>query len=207
MYFVKTPNIIKPLYRDLIWKLPDGADKVVYLTFDDGPTPSITDKTLSLLADFDARATFFLVGQNVAKHPEYLNTYRKQGHSIGNHSFSHLNGWQTDTQKYLKDVSKAKAHIKSHLFRPPYGKIKRDQSKRLREQGYQIVMWDVLSGDFDPSVSVERCVHNVVNNVENGSIVVLHDSVKASKTMLDALPAILEDLSAQGFRFEAIPES
>ncbi len=205
MYFVRTPQIVKPLYRDLIWNIPT-SEKVVYLTFDDGPTPSITDETLAILDTYSAKATFFLLGKNVKSNPEYLNKYSQAGHRIGNHSFSHLNGWKTATEEYLSDVEDASALINTQLFRPPYGRIKREQSKLLSEK-YRIIMWDVLAGDFDTTVTSENCINNVVGNVESGSIVVLHDSVKAAPRMLKALPEILRQLTGEGYSFRAIPTS
>jgi len=202
LYFVKTPNIIKPLYRDLIWNFP-SHDKVVYLTFDDGPTPEVTNKVFEILNAYQAKATFFLIGNNVKEHPEYLSKYEQKGHRYGNHSYTHPNGWQTDTKSYLEDVERAGKLISSNLFRPPYGRIKREQSKQLRSD-YHLIMWDVLSGDFDKTVDVDQCYRNVVNNVESGSIVVFHDSKKFAETMLATLPRVLDKLTAEGYRFDAI---
>lgn len=202
MYFVKTPNIVKPLYRDFIWNLPN-KNQEVYLTFDDGPTPVITDQVFKILADFDALATFFLVGENLEANPSYLTRFKELGHSVGNHSYSHHNGWHTDKEIYLQDVKRCNDILPGNLFRPPYGKITRAQAKEVKLE-YKLVMWDVLSGDFDPSVDSQKCESNVIENVESGSIIVFHDSVKASETMLTALPKILENLSKRGFKFAAL---
>ena len=204
VYFVSTPDIIKPLYPSLVWDML-AKNKVVYLTFDDGPTTGVTDKVFALLEEFQAKATFFLIGKNVETHPEYLNRYKEYGHTIGNHSFHHRNGWNATTENYIADVEKASKLIDSKLFRPPYGKITRAQIKKLKSE-FTIVMWDVLSGDFDPKVNSESCYKNVVDNVVPGSIIVFHDSVKASNPMLEALPKILSELDSRGFRFEALPQ-
>lgn len=192
------------MYRDLIWQMPTEDQPVVYLTFDDGPTPEVTEKTWDLLECFHAKATFFLVGANVEKYPEYLEKYQAKGHQIGNHSYDHLNGWNTQNEVYFESVNKASSFIPGSLFRPPYGKIKRSQTKELKS-GYSIVMWSVLSGDFDPKVDADKCASNVIDNVENGSIVVLHDSKKAANVMLAALPIILRSLSEKGYVFKALP--
>ena len=204
MYFVSTPDIIKPLYPSLVWEM-SAKNKVVYLTFDDGPTPGVTDKVFALLEEFQAKATFFLIGKNVERHPEYLNRYKEYGHTIGNHSFHHRNGWNATTENYTADIEKASKLIDSKLFRPPYGKITRAQIKKLKSE-FTIVMWDVLSGDFDPKVNSESCYKNMLDNAVPGSIIVFHDSVKASNPMLEALPKILSELDSQGFRFEALPQ-
>jgi len=203
VYFVKTPDIVKPLYPSLVWDVNVG-EKIVYLTFDDGPTPEITDKILAILSRFDAKATFFLIGENVQEHPTYLDLYKAAGHTIGNHSYKHYNGWSTSTEIYLSDIEKASELIDSNLFRPPYGKIKRAQVRKLKDK-YSIVMWDILSGDFDPNVDPAICFQNVVDNVTSGSIIVFHDSIKSSKTVLGSLPRILKALSSEGYRFEALP--
>ena len=203
MYFVKTPGIVKPLYKDFVWSIPNSENRV-FLTFDDGPTPEVTDATLEILAEYDAKATFFLIGKNVEQHPEYVQRLKYLGHSIGNHSYSHCNGWQTPSEEYIEDVAKCADVFESKLMRPPYGKIKREQAAVVKEH-YKLIMWDVLSADFDPSVDADQCVSNVVNNTTSGSIIVLHDSKKAANTMLTALPKILSQLQAKGFVFDAIP--
>jgi peptidoglycan-N-acetylglucosamine deacetylase len=204
VYFVKTPDIVKPLYPSLIWDV-NVAEKIAYLTFDDGPTPEITDNILAILSRFDAKATFFLIGENVQEHPTYLDLYKAAGHTIGNHSYSHMNGWLNGTGAYISDIEKAAKFVESNLMRPPYGKIKRTQINKLKNS-YSIVMWDILSGDFDPNVGPEACFHNVVDSVVPGSIIVFHDSIKASKTLLESLPRILRTLSSEGYRFEALQQ-
>jgi len=205
VYFVKTPDIVKPLYRSLVWDV-NVAEKIAFLTFDDGPTPGVTDKVLDILDQFKAKATFFLIGKNAEKNPEYLSAYKQAGHAIGNHSYSHMNGWLNSTEAYSSDIEKAAKLIESNLMRPPYGRIKRAQVKELKDM-YSIVMWDILSGDFDPNVSPDACFQNVVDSVAPGSIIVFHDSIKASKTLLESLPRILRILSSEGYRFEALPKA
>lgn len=202
-YLAKTPKIVQQIYPNLLWAMPSSS-KTVYLTFDDGPTPGVTDDVLKILAEYSAKATFFLVGSNAEKHPEYLQLLSDQGHHIGNHSYSHKNGWRTKNEDYFDDVAKCSEFVESSLFRPPYGKAKRSQLKELNKS-YKVVMWDVLSGDFNAAISSEKCIDNVLNNVQNGSIVVFHDSIKAEQRVLNALPKILAFLKNKGFTFEPIP--
>ena len=204
MYFVKTPHIVKPLYPSAKWCV-ETNEKVLYFTFDDGPVPSVTDATFEILDSFSAKACFFLIGENIERHPDYIAKYAQNGHSIGNHSFQHLNGWKTPTAEYTSDVINASESIASTLFRPPYGRITRKQVKHL-ELEYTLCMWDVLSGDFDPTINVDSCIKNVVDHVEPGSIVVFHDSEKASKVMLASLPIILDQLKKRGYQFKALSE-
>lgn len=213
-YWIKTHFLIKRIFSGFVWDLPN-AEKKVYLTFDDGPTPEITEWTLDLLKKFDAKATFFCIGENILKHPEIFDKLISGGHSIGNHTFNHLNGWKTPTNDYIENVLKCdfqisqkwqikKLDTKSKLFRPPYGKIKPAQSKILRKMGYRIIMWDVLSADFDQNVSAERCLKNTIENVRSGSVIIFHDSVKASRNLQFALPKTLAFLKKNGYRCEAI---
>lgn len=202
MYFIKTPNLVKRIFPNQLWSVP-SVDKTVYLTFDDGPTPGVTRWILNLLKKYDAKATFFLVGNNVQKYPRLTNLITEEGHSIGNHTFNHLNGWQTDNGQYLKDIYKCRNLIPSNLFRPPYGKITRAQSRRLSDY-YKVVMWDVLSGDFDKTLDKDKVVENVINNTVDGSVIVFHDSFKAREKMQYALPKVLEYFTNLGYRFEAL---
>ena len=202
MYFVKTPHIVKPLYPSAKWCV-ETNEKVLYFTFDDGPVPSVTDATFEILDSFSAKACFFLIGENVERHPAYIAKYAQNGHSIGNHSFQHLNGWKTPTAEYTSDVINASESIASTLFRPPYGRITRKQVKHL-ELEYTLCMWDVLSGDFDPTINVDSCIKNVVDHVEPGSIVVFHDSEKAALNLKYALPKAIESLLGKGFIFQKL---
>lgn len=202
MYFAKTPAILKPLAADLVWDIPVEQDEL-FLTFDDGPIPEVTPQVLDILADYQAKATFFCVGQNAQKHPELLHRLREQGHSIGNHTYAHEKGWNTPKSEYLRSVLKCSEFVKTELFRPPFGRISRAQTAALKKR-YHIVMWDVLSGDFDPRVDGISCAMNVIKHARRGSIVVFHDSLKCRDTMLFALPRVLQYFSERGFRFSTI---
>lgn len=204
MYFVKTPKVIHSIFKDAIWKI-SGENKVVYLTFDDGPTEDITEETLNILEEHQVKATFFCLGQQVENHPEIFDKIKKLGHQVGNHSYSHLKGWATSNEEYLSDIKRAQFLIDSTLFRPPYGKAKRSQLKSLKDQ-FKIIFWDVLPGDFSPKNSVEQIINNTVDNVENGSIIVLHDNDKCGNKMNKALPAIITELKEKGFQFAVIPD-
>lgn len=203
MRLVKTPYIVKRLYPKYVWSIPNRESRV-FLTFDDGPHPEITPKVLALLKQFNAKATFFLVGENAEKFPAVVQQILDEGHTIGNHTHNHLNGFKTSLEKYLKNVDECAHHVSSTLFRPPYGKLTRSQGKSLIANGYRIIMWDVLSYDFDKTISPEQCANNVIKHLSAGSIVVLHDSEKAEKNMLFALEKTLECGAAKGFSFGAI---
>lgn len=212
-YWVKTNILIKKIFYNYIWDIPNIENKV-YLTFDDGPTPEITAWTLSQLKKHNAKATFFCIGNNIKKKPEILNAIIQEGHAIGNHTFNHLNGWRTETQEYINNTKQCEIQIsnkltpvnnqQSKIFRPPYGKIKKSQAKMLRELGYKIIMWDVLSADFDATITPEKCLNNVISNVKSGSIIVFHDSVKSFKNLEYALPKTLDFLKEKGYKCEVI---
>ena len=201
-YFTKTPNIVKPLASDLIWSF--NSDKpILYLTFDDGPVVGVTDRVLEELNKYNAKATFFCVGENVIKNPGLFNRIREQGHSVANHTFNHLNGWKTGNYSYYKNILKADRIIDSNLFRPPYGRITRQQVKSIKKR-FKIIMWDVLSGDFDVNLSPERCLRNVIEASKPGSIIVFHDSQKAKENITGALPKVLKHFTERGFTFKNI---
>lgn len=202
MYLVKTPALLKPLAKDLLWHI-DTTKREVFFTFDDGPTPGVTDEVLDLLQRYAAKATFFCLGKNAEANPALFNRIKEEGHAIGNHSYDHPDGWKTPTMAYLRNVIKSAYTIKSNLFRPPYGRITPAQISALKKQ-YKIVMWDVLSADFDIQKTPQQCLSNVVEHVQPGSIVVFHDSVKAKANMLHALEGSLEYLKAQGYIFRAL---
>ena len=209
LYFAKTPHIIKRLFPNLIWDIATKK-KVIYLTFDDGPTPEITSWVLSELHKYNAKATFFCIGKNILNHPDITASIITGNHVIGNHTHNHLNGWLKTPKTYLENIKKAQQIIDNKkstadiFFRPPYGKIKTGVAKKLITNGYKIIMWDVLSGDFDTLITKEKCLENVINNTQEGSIVVFHDSVKASKNLKYTLPKVLDYFSKKGFVFEAI---
>jgi len=210
-YFVKTPSLIPLVYRNQIWSF-SSRKRNIYLTFDDGPTPNITDWVLDILQQYNAQATFFCIGKNIENHPEIFKQIIADNHLIGNHSHNHLNGWNTNTEMYLENIKKTEntlqlfsfSTFQQKLFRPPYGKIKPSQAKKLRKKGYKIVLWDVLSADFDQSISKATCLENVLKNTENGSIIVFHDSVKAESNLKYTLPKVLAHFSERGFIFRRI---
>lgn len=210
---IKTPILAKKMFPNYIWDIPSES-KTLYLTFDDGPTPEVTNWTLDVLDQFEAKATFFCVGKNIKLYPEIFNAIINKGHAIGNHSYNHVKGWRTSTKNYLANISKAQktinAQFKNHqseikyLFRPPYGQIRPKQGKALLELGYQIVMWNVLSFDWNSSISPENCLENVLSNAQEGCIIVFHDSLKAKVNMTYALPKVLEYFSRKGYNFKSI---
>lgn len=215
---VKTPGFVKSLFPNFVWNINTNA-KELYLTFDDGPTPDITTWVLSTLKNYEAKATFFCIGNNIKKHPEIFQKIISEDHSIGNHTFNHLKGWKHKTKDYISDVLLTQdlidseiqhlklqdsAFEKEKLFRPPYGKFKSEQSKQLEALGYRTILWDVLSFDWDASVSKETCLKNITSAAKEGSIIVCHDSVKAHKNLKYALPLTLDYYTQKGFQFKAI---
>ncbi len=202
MYFVKTPSIIKPLGRDFLWNFPRDK-KEIYLTFDDGPTTGVTEQVLDLLKAYNSKATFFCIGKNIEQNPQLFERIKNEGHATGNHSYSHQDGWKTCTFSYVKDAMKGNEKIQSSLFRPPYGRITLGQSSLLKKK-FKLVMWDVISGDFDQRISKEKCLSNVVKNAQGGSIVVFHDSAKAADNMLFALERSLKHFQDEGYTLRAI---
>ena len=202
MYLTRTPQFIQDLFPNFTWRIP-GEEKVLYLTFDDGPIPEVTPWVLKELQAYDAKATFFCVGENIKRHPEVLQQVIQAGHSVGNHTNTHLNGWASDNLTYFHDIRHCARATNSTLFRPPYGRIKPKQAQFL-ERHYRIVMWDVLSGDFDANISNQQCLKNVVSNARPGSIIVFHDSLKAQERLEYALPRVLKHFSQLGYRFDAL---
>jgi peptidoglycan/xylan/chitin deacetylase (PgdA/CDA1 family) len=207
---IKVPKIIKLLFFNQVWNIPN-TENTIYLTFDDGPTPEITERVLEILDNHHIKATFFCIGDNVRKHPEIVQKIISKQHSAGNHTYSHLKGWKTKTKTYISNTEACEIKLNSlfkirnsKLFRPPYGKITPWQSYKLRKLGYKIIMWDVLSRDYDASISAEKCYENVIKNVSSGSIIVFHDSNKAKENVLNSLEKTIETLKNKGFNFEKI---
>lgn len=235
--FVKTSSLFKKLFSNYVWDVATDK-KVLYLTFDDGPTPEITEQVLAILKQYNAKATFFCIGKNVALYPDIFKRVITDGHAIGNHTQNHIKGWKNNKTTYIENtliaeevisenksqVSNSKSqhkstnvtlsavegsHLKftvynSKLFRPPYGQIKPSQGKTLRKLGYKIIMWDVLSYDWEKSTPKEKVLQSVIENAVSGSIIVFHDSVKASENMLYALPKVLKHFSEKGYQFEVL---
>ena len=209
-FMIKVPKIIKHLFFNQVWNIPN-TENTIYLTFDDGPTPEITEKVLEILDKHHIKATFFCIGDNVRKHPEIVQKILSKQHAVGNHTYSHLKGWNTPTKTYISNTEACRMKLNSQftiknsqIFRPPYGKITPWQSYKLRKLGYKIIMWDVVSKDYNASISAEMCYENVIQNVSSGSIIVFHDSHKAKENVLNSLEKTIETLKRKGFNFEKI---
>jgi peptidoglycan/xylan/chitin deacetylase (PgdA/CDA1 family) len=206
MYLVKTPFWLRALYPSCTWKIP-SAKKVIYLSFDDGPHVDATPFVLAELKKYNAKACFFCIGKNVAAHKNLYEQILHEGHTVGNHTYDHVNGWKTNTANYIENIELAGKLIHSNLFRPPYGRITKSQIQKIKANKtlpQKIIMWDVLSGDFDLSLTAESCIKNIIKNTVAGSIVVFHDSAKAFERLKIALPRILAHFTALGYTFEAI---
>lgn len=201
MYW-KTPKLIYKTFNNFEWHR-SRYDKNIYLTFDDGPTPGITEQVLNILDKYNAKATFFCLGRNVDRHRDLFNEIISRKHEAGNHTYSHLKGWRTPAKLYIQDTELAQKYIQSRLFRPPYGRITRLQTKYIRKK-FRIIMWDVLSHDYNMKIPKKMCLRKVIKSTENGSIVVFHDSIKASKNLLYVLPRFIEHFQAKGFIFKSI---
>lgn len=208
---VKTPKLLKRLYSGYVWdKIEDSkSQKKLYLTFDDGPIPEVTSWVLDTLAQYGAKATFFCIGENITKHPTIFQQLVDSNHSIGNHTYNHLKGWDCKNDIYLENILKAESEIEKFvkpqkLFRPPYGKIKRNQAKAIQKMGYEIIMYDTIAFDWERELDGDTCTANVIKNAESGSIIVFHDSLKAEKNMKYALPKVLDHFSNQGYSFEKL---
>ena len=206
MYLTKTPFLLRALYPSCTWKMP-ANEKSIYLSFDDGPHPIATLFVLEQLEKYNAKASFFCIGKNVVEHPEIYQQLISHGHTVGNHTMHHLNGWKTEDDLYLQNIAQASMQIQSNFFRPPYGRIKKSQIRKIRadkSMPQEIIMWDVLSGDFDTSISGQQCLSNVLKHSQDGSIVVFHDSAKAWDRLQVALPATLDYFTQKGFQFRAL---
>jgi peptidoglycan-N-acetylglucosamine deacetylase len=223
MFIHKTNFLMRALYPDFIWRIPTEK-KEIFLTFDDGPIPEITEFVLDELEKYKAKATFFCIGGNIEKHPNIFQMVVNQQHTIGNHTFNHVRGWDTEANIYLENFKKCEEiivercsmfdirnlaiehqtyDIEQRLFRPPFGRIKKNQAKEILKT-HEIVMWDVLTGDYDQSLSKERVLSKALQHTKQGSIVLFHDSIKASKNMIYALPRFLKHFSERGYVFKSL---
>lgn len=216
MRLVSPPSVCSFLFPAMLWRMPAG-EKCLYLTFDDGPHPTITPQVLDILRKYNAKATFFCIGNNVRKYPATFELLREEGHSVGSHTFNHENGWKTNNDDYVKSVLDANELIHSNLFRPPHGKIRFSQIKKIREcyddarrhvsAEINIVAWSVIAYDWDKDLTADDVYNNVIHNAKDGSIIAFHDSEKAYQRMIEALPRVLEHFSGRGYQFKAIPEN
>ncbi len=202
---VKIPFFVPFFYPKRIWHF-SRTEKTIYLTFDDGPIPEVTPWVLNELKKYNAKATFFCIGKNIEENPTIFRQIVLDGHTVGNHTRNHLNAHKTSDIDYLQDISDAQHYFDTtlRLFRPPYGKLNSKKTKLLLSKGYKIIMWDVLSADFDQSITEETCLKNVMKNTREGSIVIFHDSKKAAKKLQYVLPKVLAHFSEKGFAFKAI---
>lgn len=205
---VKPPQLIQQLFAKRVWSKPRD-ENAIYLTFDDGPIPIVTPWVLEILAKYNAKATFFCIGDNIKKHPVLFAEILKNGHAIGNHTQQHSNGWKTSFEAYLADITAVEETMENlelldqktkniNLFRPPYGKMTSKQANAVLKKGYKIIMWNVLSMDYDAKISEEKCLKNVLTNLKPGSIIVFHDSLKAEEKLRYILPKILEACTKEG---------
>lgn len=201
-YLKKIYRPIQSIFPKYTWRL-DNADNSIYLTFDDGPCPGVTDVILTQLKAYNAKATFFCIGSNVEKYPELYQQIIDEGHAVGNHSYSHISGWKMNKADYLQDIAKAKKYIESNLFRPPYGRVRRSQGNAILDN-YKIIMYDVMPGDFDNNLTPDQCYNYIIQYSSAGSIVVLHDSEKAKRTVLEILPQVLAHYTSNGYLLKSI---
>lgn len=221
-YLVQTPKLVQWLFPQRVWAFSRSTN-AIYLTFDDGPIPEVTPWVLQQLKKYDVKATFFCIGDNVRKYPEIFRAILADGHAIGNHTHTHLKGSRISVKTYLADVERCRNEMRKHvqhdgvinisdehdfiekkLFRPPYGKMTSRQAKALRDKGFRIVMWDILSADFDTEITQEKCLQNVIQYIKSGSVVVFHDSLKAEKNLRYVLPKVLDFVVANGYSLETI---
>jgi peptidoglycan/xylan/chitin deacetylase (PgdA/CDA1 family) len=205
MYLVKSPFFLRWYYPSLTWN-KTRSEKAIYLTFDDGPIPDVTEFVLKTLNDYQAKATFFCIGDNISKYPEVFNQLIAAGHRIGNHTHNHLKGWKTADDDYLRNFEKCQLLTGTPLFRPPYGRIRKSQIKSIKSRypATDIIMWDVLSGDFDTSLAAEDCYKQAIKHTGNGSIVVFHDSIKAFERLKYTLPKFLNFFQELGYTFKTL---
>jgi len=202
VYWRKFPWIVQKLFPKLIWKLPN-SEKKIYLTFDDGPCPEFTSKILDILDEKEIKASFFCLGKNIEYQPLLFDEIKKRGHFVGNHGYAHLNGWNVSRNEFMHNIEKGQKFYDNNFFRPPYGKIKLNFLSPLTKK-YSVVMWDILSGDFDTRYDADNCLEFVLKNTKDGSIIVLHDNIKSGDKMISILPKIIDELRRKSFLFERL---
>lgn len=204
MLIERPPLFYRLLFPEAIWRIKKNRQKVVFLTFDDGPIPEVTPWVLDTLDEYGIKATFFMVGDNVARHPELYEEVKQRGHSVGNHTMHHLQGMKVSSYRYMHDITEANDLIDSQLFRPPHGLLRWKQARAIKDR-YNIVMYDLVTRDYSKKLSPEKVFNNVKRFARNGSIIVFHDSLKAEKNMKAVLPKAIEWLRSRGYSFERIP--
>lgn len=197
------PTWLQKLYKGVVWR-KEPSSRVVYLTFDDGPIPECTPEVLDILARYGVQATFFMVGENAERYPQLLERVKKEGHTVGNHTYRHRRGCKTSTAAYLEDVAKANDILQAPIFRPPHGRMQRTQKKALLNAGYTIYLWDVLTHDYNPQYTVEHMLSVVQHFTRNGSIITFHDSLKSKDRMLSLLPQVIEWLQKEGYQIKSL---
>lgn len=199
---VRPPLLLRAFYKGAVWRM-DKNQPTVYLTFDDGPIPGLTEWILDALKQYNVKATFFCVGENILKHPQIFERILQEGHQVGNHTYNHLKGWATDDKFYYKNILKCQAYTKNNLFRPPYGRITRRQYQAL-SKSYKIVFWDVLTHDYDKTLPQKKCLQNSIKYTRNGSVVVFHDNIKAENNVKFALPQYIEHFLKLNYKFATL---
>ncbi|SHI88686.1 Peptidoglycan/xylan/chitin deacetylase, PgdA/CDA1 family [Mesonia phycicola] len=205
-WFNSLVPILKLAYPNRLWAGPSPHKKIIYLTFDDGPIPEITPWVLQILKSYNAKATFFCIGNNIELYPSILSQVLNAKHVIGNHTYNHINGWKTSTTDYLQDINFFEnLGYPTQYFRPPYGKCTSSQAKKIIQKGYKIVMWDVISEDYNKTISPENCYETVISQAKSGSIIVFHDSLKAQKNLRYVLPKVLKYYTQKGYIFKSLP--
>lgn len=199
---VRPPQLLRSFYKGSLWRM-EKTQPVIYLTFDDGPIPELTPWVLDVLKQYQVKATFFCVGENISKNPELFERLKEEGHQVGNHTFNHIKGWKVNKSKYLNNIEKCQALTKTNLFRPPYGRIKKSQFNVILKD-YQVVFWDVLSYDYDSLITPKKCLDNSIKYTRNGSIIVFHDNIKAQKNLKFALPHYIEHFLKLNYKFATL---
>jgi peptidoglycan/xylan/chitin deacetylase (PgdA/CDA1 family) len=197
------PNgLMRRLYGKALWNF-SRKENTIYLTFDDGPVPGLTEWVLDELRRVDAKATFFCVGENILNHRGVFDRIKKEGHTVANHTMTHIRGFKSSVSNYIREAEECRDLVQNNLFRPPYGQLKRSQYKALLDLGYRIILWDVISYDYE-QISEKRVAANVLKNTKNGSVVLFHDNIKAENNLKYALPVFLRHFSQRGFSFKAL---